>query len=259
MLTIAETFKYANLQMAAEAILADKITGQLKPDLVGSLKDGNNRSLKFTPTQAETFAAEWKVLDQIETPTAFSGTLFENKNSGELVLSMRSTEFIDDHARDNQATNRMELVQSGFAFGQIADMEAWFKQLEADPNKLKGKTYSVTGYSLGGHLATVFNLLRQEEAQAGPTSAHLDKVVTFNAGGALLPTCPTVGERAGLACRISTPPSNGRGGRQTRGGGSGCTEQCKLRGSAFASPALHRCCTTLGAKRRPHQDRPCSS
>jgi hypothetical protein len=37
-------------------------------------------------------------------------------------MSFRSTEFIDDAARDNQATNAMEIKEAGFAFGQIRDM-----------------------------------------------------------------------------------------------------------------------------------------
>ena len=96
MLTIADTLKYANLQMAAEAILADESTGILKPNLVALLKEGNNRSLKFTQTQARAFADEWEVVAQkANTATGFSGTLFRNKaHPGELVLSFRSTEFI---------------------------------------------------------------------------------------------------------------------------------------------------------------------
>ena len=38
MLTIAETLKFANLQMAAEALLADERTGILYPDLKAALK-----------------------------------------------------------------------------------------------------------------------------------------------------------------------------------------------------------------------------
>ncbi|MBW8832783.1 MAG: hypothetical protein JF606_25975, partial [Burkholderiales bacterium] len=41
----------------------------------------------------------------------------------------RSTEFIDDAARDSQATDAMELAKFGFAFGQIRDMEAWYAEL----------------------------------------------------------------------------------------------------------------------------------
>ncbi len=152
--TTADYLKYANLQMAAEAFLVDSqekpLTGQFYLD---ALVKGNNRSLLFTQTQAEAFADPvkgWTVLDQrVNTTTGFSGTLFKNNQTGELVLSFRSTEFIDDFARDNKATNELELAQGGFALGQIADMEAWYADLLSKPlpntggqPPLLGKTYS---------------------------------------------------------------------------------------------------------------------
>jgi hypothetical protein len=156
---ITNYLKYANLQMAAEALWD-------RPDpegVVGQLKFGNNRSSKFTQTQADQFIAnKWTVVDhKANTPTAFSGTLFKNIQTGELVMSFRSTEFADDSARDNQATNTLEVKEKGWAFGQIADMESWYASLKADPAKLGNNNFSVTGYSLGGHLATAFNLLRR--------------------------------------------------------------------------------------------------
>jgi Ca2+-binding RTX toxin-like protein len=90
--------------------------------------------------------------------------------------------------RDSAATNTLEISNSGFAWGQIADMEAWYTQLTAANGALHGQTYSVTGYSLGGHLATVFNQLRQAELQSGPPAATLYQVVTFNGAGVGLVT-----------------------------------------------------------------------
>ena len=117
----------------------------------------------------------------------FSGTLFKctkedealGYHKGELVLSFRSTEFIDDAARDNEATNKLEIKEFGYAFGQIADMEAWYRELNKDPALLKGKNFSVTGYSLGGHLATAFTRMRRDEGEQSRISA----VYTFNGAG----------------------------------------------------------------------------
>ena len=87
--------KYANLQMAAEAFLVEP-NGDVKGDLARALREGNNRSLKFTQTQAEAFADEWEVVAQKpNTATGFSGTLFKSNETGELVLSFRSTEIVD--------------------------------------------------------------------------------------------------------------------------------------------------------------------
>ncbi|MBL0075975.1 MAG: hypothetical protein IPP41_08640 [Rhodocyclaceae bacterium] len=174
--TTADYLKYANLQMAAEAFIYDEATSAPKTgqQLINALMTGNKHASKFTQTQADAFVSQWEVVAQrADTPTGFSGTLFRNKaNPNELVLSFRSTEFVDDSIRDSLATNTLELKDTGFAFGQLADMEAWYGELAS--GVLAGKAFSVTGYSLGGHLATAFNLLHQGVAQ---------QVVTFNGAG----------------------------------------------------------------------------
>ncbi|WP_140637418.1 hypothetical protein [Methylibium rhizosphaerae] len=179
--SVSTYLTYAQLQMAAEARL-DLFGNQLN---VAALTFGNNRSSRFSDVQAEQFAHEWKVVaHQPNTNTGFSGTVFEclvddparGLTRGQLVMSFRSTEFIDDAARDNQATNAMEVAQGGWAMGQIADMEDWFRTLSQPGGALAGKTFSVTGYSLGGHLATAFNLLHQGEGRI--TSTY-----TFNGAG----------------------------------------------------------------------------
>ena len=168
-LTIADLLKYADLQMAAEALLVEPVTGAPR-DQNKALVNGNGRSSKFTQTQADKFLEHWVVVVQKpNTSTGFSGTLFRcvkddpstGAKAGELVKSFRSTEFIDDAARDNQATNSMEIRLAGFAFGQIRDMEAWYAKLKKEGGPLAaGQTFDVSGYSLGGHLATAFNMLR---------------------------------------------------------------------------------------------------
>ena len=99
MLTTTEILKFANLQMASEALLNKPEIGERRYSgdaLIAGIREGNNRSLKFTQTQAEAFSDEWEVVAQkANTATGFSGTLFRNKaHPGELVLSFRSTEFI---------------------------------------------------------------------------------------------------------------------------------------------------------------------
>ncbi|MBL0209281.1 MAG: hypothetical protein IPP84_15505 [Propionivibrio sp.] len=177
--TVADYLKYANLQMAAEAFIRDPVTDVLSgsgADLIKALKAGNNHASRFTQIQAEAFAAQWEVVDQrANTTTGFSGTLFINKAyPNELVISFRSTEFIDDAIRDSAATNSLEVFGTGWAWGQIADMEAWYTSVKSQIPA--GATINVTGYSLGGHLATVFNLLHQSELNGG-------QVVTFNGAG----------------------------------------------------------------------------
>ena len=162
--SVSMYLKYSNVQMAAEALLD-------RPDpegLVGQLKFGNNRSSKFTDVGATQFAKDWTVVEhESDTASGFSGTLFKclttdaarGLTAGELVMSFRSTEFIDDAARDNQATNVLEVKEFGWAFGQIDDMKTWVDGLYAAGKISPTSPLNVTGYSLGGHLATAFNLL----------------------------------------------------------------------------------------------------
>lgn len=157
---------FANLQMAAETIYpAGFTTGAISPTW---LTTGNNRSSRFTTAEAAQFAREWTVVaHRPNTDTGFSGTLFECQVDdtsrglvrGQLVMSFRSTEFIDDTVRDNQATNKMEISEHGWAFGQIADMKNWVDSLYASGDLGPSRPLTVTGYSLGGHLATAFNLM----------------------------------------------------------------------------------------------------
>ena len=183
---IATYLKYANLQMAAEA--TDLAPGMAGLELERSLVRGNNRASKFTDVGAAEFAQLWEVVNvQKNTDTGFSGTLFRARmdapqelltkygiQAGELVVSLRSTEFVDDAARDTEATDKQELHDHGWAFGQISDMQQWVNGL-LDSNTIDlHKTVSVTGYSLGGHLAAAFSELYPNAA----TSTY-----TFNAPG----------------------------------------------------------------------------
>lgn len=191
---INKLLEFANLQMASEAFLLrqDGISiGQLtNQQLRDRLVEGNTHASLFTAVQAEQFTAQYEVLAQYRNDpqkaggTGFSGTLFRNRQTGELTLSFRSTEFIDDAARDNKATNQLELKELGWGFGQIAEMEAWYAQIRdlflTDENNNVAQ-FNVTGYSLGAHLATAFNILRREQATVfGKCDRYRSRIVFPN-------------------------------------------------------------------------------
>ena len=204
---IAEVLKLANLQMAAEAFLQPRggylpITGELlEPANLTSfrtmLREGNTHSSRFPISLASEFSLDWEVLDQkanapsIAGGSGFSGTLFRAKRdapergikSGELVIAFRSTEFRDDNIRDSKSTNELELKDLGWAFGQIAEMQEWYAKLtsSADGAPLipANAKFSVSGYSLGGHLATAFNLLLAARGE----ESRIQKTFTFNGAG----------------------------------------------------------------------------
>jgi Ca2+-binding RTX toxin-like protein len=192
---LARLLEFANMQMASEAFLLQQPDlGVIPTDretVVTRLTTGNTHASRFTLVQANQFFSQYEVLaqyrndPQLASGAGFSGTLFKSRETGELTLSFRSTEFIDDEVRDNKATNQLEIKDLGWAFGQISEMEAWYAQLRADPNLLGGKSFNVAGYSLGGHLATAFNILRREtfNATGDPDANPVINTYTFNGAG----------------------------------------------------------------------------
>lgn len=187
-LSIAQQLQYAKLQMAAEAFLVDK-DGAFVPRLTDALTDGNKHASKFPTTQeAADFLAQWEVVaQQPNQASGFSGTLFRAKKddpatgtkAGEYVMSFRSTEFIDDAVNDCQTTNKT-IADFGWAFGQISDMQDWY---EKTVKPLIGASQvSLTGYSLGAHLATAFAMLHKADT-ASNRGALVKEVVTFNGAG----------------------------------------------------------------------------
>src|SRR3970282_107794 len=100
-------------------------------------------------------------------------------------LSFRSTEYRTeseggDFGRDTTAD--LETLSNGFALGQLRGMEQYWNRLvqgigsngEVDPRLTEFKSYiasagsqiDVTGFSLGGHLATVFTELHSDKVKA---------------------------------------------------------------------------------------------
>ena len=137
--------RFVNLQIAAEAIygfdprplngvpivLVPGATASGREITAAELRDGNKRSSLFPDVVSNEFGQQYQLLEHISnTETGFSGTLFRYKGpddessglkTGDKILSFRSTEFVDDAVRENQATNIGEIQKKGWAFGQIAD------------------------------------------------------------------------------------------------------------------------------------------
>lgn len=198
--SVVELLEMSRTQIVAEAFLLDedKNPKYLHPNKEENeytfkgfdlnekiLQDGNNHTSILTAPQIKEFMENWKVVAYLpNTTTGFSGTLFQAKRdipgttikAGEKVMSLRSTEFIDDAVRDNEATNTREIADRGWAFGQIDDLEQWFQGLRNEKLIGDGEQIRITGYSLGGHLATAFNILHRDEGL-------IKNTYTFNGAG----------------------------------------------------------------------------
>jgi Ca2+-binding RTX toxin-like protein len=104
----------------------------------------------------------------------------KDRTTGEYILSFRSSEYQNqiqggDWERDGVAGADGEIPRYGFALAQLVSMEKYYQELKADPMKLPaGAVLNVTGYSLGGHLATVFTELHD---------ADVTHTYTFNGAG----------------------------------------------------------------------------
>lgn len=181
---------FALQQMAAESYLegislsnADQITDRL---LLGNNRDGFPLTgfTRFTGTresgQARDFTSRYQVVDHhANDATGFSATLLKDTTTDSYTLSFRSTEYRNlseggDFERDGQPGADGEIFFKGFAFGQLVSMEKYYQQLKTDGLLPNGATLNVTGYSLGGHLATVFTEMHETD---------VNHTYTFNGAG----------------------------------------------------------------------------
>ncbi len=181
---------FALQQMAAESYLDDP--GGLQVHLTR----GNNKfgfdpptgpllgATRFTNLLAERFIAKYDIVDHhANDATGFSATLMRDTTTGEYTLSFRSTEYRNpdeggDFARDGLLGADGELFSDGFALGQLAAMEAYYRDLRSSGKLPTGSTLNVTGFSLGGHLATIFTELHYNDPEIA-----FGHTYTFNGAG----------------------------------------------------------------------------
>jgi hypothetical protein len=163
-------------QMAAECYL-EAIDPSVSEQLRAALIQGNNAPgfpisghTRFTDLHAEYFVQNLEIVKHhASDATGFSATLMRNRVTGEYTLSFRSTEYRSqaqggDWERDGLPGADGSAAATGFALGQLAAMENLYSSLSATIPF--GTKINVTGYSLGGHLATVFTELHADDIKA---------------------------------------------------------------------------------------------
>lgn len=194
---------FALQQMAGESYIHRFLSGELGLNAV--LKMGSNNlpgdqsnvdvlsgKTRMTTLQAQAFELRYQIVDHhVNDASGFSATLLLDTQTQQYTLSMRSTEYAadsngGDRSRDIFGADT-EIKSSGFALAQLVSMKRYFEALQQGKTSngtidpvLAGffantkNTINVTGYSLSGHLATVFTELYAE---------RVAQTYTFNAAG----------------------------------------------------------------------------
>jgi pimeloyl-ACP methyl ester carboxylesterase len=164
-------------------------------------EDGPLSATRMTNLMFEDFWETWEVIDHVPNDqSGFSATLLKNKETGKYTLSFRSTESKEaqnggDVRRDGAAGANGQISDYGFAWGQLRSMESYFEDLlagnlrtgfaedgQAVAEYLASGQLTVTGYSMGSHLAQLFTLMHDDK---------VEHTYTFNGAG--------FGEIAGLS------------------------------------------------------------
>lgn len=199
---INSIYQYLLQQHAAEVYLEN--VNYDRETLEGRLAQGNNREpdttgragqTRLTSAQIQEFLSSYSVVHQwSDNPqladdrlfeggplanSGFSATLIRKNETNEYTLAIRSTEILataqgGDQTRDVFGADA-EIFSTGFPLAQWDAMERYYAWLKSDPSKLPpGAQLSVTGYSLGGNLATIFTEVHAEDVV---------ETVTFNGAG----------------------------------------------------------------------------
>lgn len=200
----ARWLNFSLQQMAAESYLQGidwhndlqikprLLLGNNNPSGLNPLEAELTGKTRFTSVLADRFLARYEIVDHhANDATGFSATLLFDTQTNSYTLSFRSSEYAadadgGDRTRDIFGADA-EIKNAGFAFAQLVSMTRYFDDLQQgkksdgtiDPSLAaflgnSQNQLNVTGYSLGGHLATVF------------TELYADRVAqtyTFNGAG----------------------------------------------------------------------------
>lgn len=204
-------YEFVLAQMASDSYLDDEFEPFSFSDpaqLAARLRNGANHynnidelieeekplsATRMTDLMVTDFGRIWEVIDHLpNTTSGFSATVLRHRTNAAYTLSLRSTESRDaidggDVERDSFNGANGQISFDGFAWGQLADLNAYYEQLKAGAlatgsadagaalaAALAAEPINVTGYSLGGHLAQVFTLMHP---------AAVAHTYTFNAAG----------------------------------------------------------------------------
>jgi len=136
MVLINDYFLQSQLALAAYANLTSTV-----PNESELIKNG------MTTVQASVFASNWTVVDQYNSITGLSATVFQNNATGERYLAIRGTQGVTDFLADYLILN-----------GTPAELNPQYQALKSQvqvwlDNGTLSSGFTVSGHSLGGYLA----------------------------------------------------------------------------------------------------------
>ena len=144
MTSIEQFSQQAELAQAAYAIVTKGMFGD-DEKYIDALKGAN-----MSQSQAEAFAAEWTVVDSAEFDNGAAATIFKNVKTGVCYLAVRGTEPSD--AADYAADAFLAAGFSSYTNPQFWSLEDQVQEWINDGDL--PASFTVTGHSLGGYLAT---------------------------------------------------------------------------------------------------------
>lgn len=137
---------------------------------------GAGKYTKIPSEQANYFIQNYNILDYYgNDKSGFSATVFQNKNTGEKIISFRSTEFGEDFIKDTSADE--EIGNFGLPVGQTISMVQYIEHLKQTGIIKTDDNIVATGYSLGSNLSSEFEKMYNSEF-------NINKIYNFNGPGA---------------------------------------------------------------------------
>ena len=171
MSTIQELYQQAQLAEAAYANFIAANGGVITNNdaVIRALQDGG-----FSAAQAAAFVSQWRVVNQYTAPftqgvfgTGFSGTLFQNTQTGTYTFSLRGT---NDLVADVFGADVGDIVADGLALDQVVGMYNYWQSLTHSgvyqAKQLNSLTAETTALNAAYAISTVAGLAYETTLRA---------------------------------------------------------------------------------------------
>ena len=127
-----------------------KALSEKTDNYVKTLQDPNKAGM--SAQQAQDFSGRYEIVDQVNSPTGMSATIFKNKETGEVTVSVRGTE--PTSGKDLGAD---AILARGVPASENPQYVALDKQIQSWTNAgVLPSQFEIDGHSLGGYLGAAY-------------------------------------------------------------------------------------------------------